>query len=135
MLICSLAVMIYPPLTFSYGNWDTWIYRGLIFLIIACPTGLVMSVPIAFLGGIASAARHGIVVKGGNYLEDLAKADTFIFDKTGTLTGTSADRRACGVPLESSDRPVSERGLSGRDPGNKSLPDAGDPGLRRKCDL
>ena len=86
MLICSLAVMIYPPLTFSYGNWDTWIYRGLIFLIIACPTGLVMSVPIAFLGGIASAARHGIVVKGGNYLEDLAKADTFIFDKTGTLT-------------------------------------------------
>lgn len=86
MLICSLAVMIYPPLTFSYGNWSTWIYRGLIFLIIACPTGLVMSVPIAFLGGIASAARHGIVVKGGNYLEDLAKADTFIFDKTGTLT-------------------------------------------------
>ena len=86
MLICSLAVMVYPPLTFSYGNWDTWIYRGLIFLIIACPTGLVMSVPIAFLGGIASAARHGIVVKGGNYLEDLAKADTFIFDKTGTLT-------------------------------------------------
>ena len=86
MLICSLAVMIYPPLTFSYGNWDTWIYRGLIFLIMACPTGLVMSVPIAFLGGIASAARHGIVVKGGNYLEDLAKADTFIFDKTGTLT-------------------------------------------------
>ena len=86
MLICSLAVMVYPPLTFSYGNWDTWIYRGLIFLIIACPTGLVMSVPIAFLGGIASAARHGILVKGGNYLEDLAKADTFIFDKTGTLT-------------------------------------------------
>ena len=86
MLICALAVMIYPSLTFSYGNWETWIYRGLIFLIIACPTGLVMSVPIAFLGGIASAARHGVVVKGGNYLETLAKADTFIFDKTGTLT-------------------------------------------------
>ena len=86
MLICALAVMIYPSLTFSYGNWETWIYRGLIFLIIACPTGLVMSVPIAFLGGIASAARHGVVVKGGNYLEALAKADTFIFDKTGTLT-------------------------------------------------
>lgn len=86
MLICSLLVMIYPPLTFSYGNWATWIYRGLIFLIIACPSGLVISIPIAFLAGIASAARHGIVVKGGNYLEDLAKADTFVFDKTGTLT-------------------------------------------------
>lgn len=86
MLIGALFVMIYPPLTFSYGNWTTWIYRGLIFLIIACPSGLVISIPIAFLGGIASAARHGIVIKGGNYLEDLAKADTFVFDKTGTLT-------------------------------------------------
>ncbi|MCI9381019.1 MAG: cadmium-translocating P-type ATPase [Dorea sp.] len=86
MLLCSLAVMAYPSLTFSYGNWDTWIYRGLIFLVVACPCGLVLSIPIAFLGGIASAARQGIVVKGRNYLEDLAKADTFIFDKTGTLT-------------------------------------------------
>lgn len=86
MLVCALLVMIYPPLTFSYGNWDTWIYRGLIFLVVACPCGLVMSIPIAFLGGIASAARQGIVIKGGNYLEDLSKADTFVFDKTGTLT-------------------------------------------------
>ena len=86
MLVIALLVMVYPPLTFSYGSWETWIYRGLIFLIVACPSGLVMSVPIAFLGGIASAARQGIVVKGGNYLEDMSKADTFIFDKTGTLT-------------------------------------------------
>ena len=62
MLVLALLVMIYPPLTFSYGNWSTWIYRGLIFLIVACPSGLVMSIPIAFLGGIASAARQGIVV-------------------------------------------------------------------------
>lgn len=55
-------------------------------MIIACPSGLALSIPVAFLGGIASAARHGIVIKGGNYLEDLARADTFIFDKTGTLT-------------------------------------------------
>ena len=82
MLVLAFLVMIYPPLTFSYGNWNTWIYRGLIFLIVACPSGLVMSIPIAFLGGIASAARQGIVVKGGNYLEDIARADTFIFDKT-----------------------------------------------------
>lgn len=86
MLLLAIFVMIYPPLTFSYHNWNIWIYRGLIFLIVACPTALVMSIPIAFLGGIASAARQGIVIKGANYLEDLSKADTFVFDKTGTLT-------------------------------------------------
>lgn len=86
MVLLALFVMIYPPLTFSYHNWNIWIYRGLIFLIVACPTALVMSIPIAFLGGIASAARQGIVIKGTNYLEDLSKADTFVFDKTGTLT-------------------------------------------------
>lgn len=86
MVLLALFVMIYPPLTFSYHNWNIWIYRGLIFLIVACPTALVMSIPIAFLGGIASAARQGIVIKGVNYLEDLSKADTFVFDKTGTLT-------------------------------------------------
>lgn len=86
MVLVALFVMIYPPLTFSYHNWNIWIYRGLIFLIVACPTAFVMSIPIAFLGGIASAARQGIVIKGANYLEDLSKADTFVFDKTGTLT-------------------------------------------------
>ena len=86
ILLCTLVLIVYPSLSFSYGNWDTWIYRGLIFLVIACPCGLVLSIPLAFLGGIASAARQGIVVKGRNYLEDLSKADTFIFDKTGTLT-------------------------------------------------
>lgn len=86
MVLLALFVMIYPPLTFSYHNWNIWIYRGLIFLIVACPTAFVMSIPIAFLGGIASAARQGIVIKGANYLEDLSKADTFVFDKTGTLT-------------------------------------------------
>lgn len=86
MVLLALFVMIYPPLTFSYHNWNIWIYRGLIFLIVACPTALVMSIPIAFLGGIASATRQGIVIKGANYLEDLSKADTFVFDKTGTLT-------------------------------------------------
>lgn len=86
MLLLALFVMIYPPLSFSYGNWNTWIYRGLIFLIVACPTGMALSIPIAFLGGIASAARQGIVIKGGNYIEELAKANVFVFDKTGTLT-------------------------------------------------
>lgn len=86
MFILAILVMAVPPMTFSYGSWHTWIYRGLIFLVVACPCGLVMSIPVAFLGGIASAARQGIVIKGGNYLEGLAKADTFVFDKTGTLT-------------------------------------------------
>lgn len=86
MLLLSIFIMVYPPLSFSYGNWNTWIYRGLIFMVVASPGAIVMSVPIAFLGGIACAARHGILVKGGNYLEDLAKSDIFVFDKTGTLT-------------------------------------------------
>ncbi len=86
MFVCAIVLMLAPPMTFSYGNWDTWIYRGLIFLVVACPCGLIMSVPVAFLGGIAAAARRGVIIKGGNYLENLAKADTFVFDKTGTLT-------------------------------------------------
>ena len=86
MLLLSAFIMVYPPLSFSYGNWNTWIYRGLIFMVVASPGAIVMSVPIAFLGGIACAAKHGILVKGGNYLEDLAKSDIFVFDKTGTLT-------------------------------------------------
>ncbi len=84
--LIALLVMIVPPFTFAPGSDETWIYRGLVVLIAACPAGLVLSTPVAFLGGIASAARQGILVKGGNYLEDLAKTDTFIFDKTGTLT-------------------------------------------------
>lgn len=101
MLVVAFLVMVYPPMTFSYGNWDTWIYRGLIFLIVACPSGLVVSVPIAFLGGIASAARQGILIKGGNYLEDLSKADTFVFDKTGTLTeGVFTVREVKGVSMD-----------------------------------
>lgn len=85
-VLAALLIMVCPPLFIAGTGWDTWIYRGMIVLIAACPTGLILSVPIAFLGGIASAARQGIVVKGGNYLETLAKADTFVFDKTGTLT-------------------------------------------------
>ncbi len=85
-VLVAFFIMVYPPLFITGSSWETWIYRGTIVLIAACPTGLLLSVSIAFLGGIASAARQGIVVKGGNYLEILAKADTFVFDKTGTLT-------------------------------------------------
>lgn len=84
--IIALLVMVVPPITFAPGADETWLYRGLVVLIAACPAGLMLSTPVAFLGGVASAARQGILVKGGNYLEDLARTDTFIFDKTGTLT-------------------------------------------------
>lgn len=68
------------------GDWHTWIYRACSFLVISCPCALVISVPLSFFGGIGAASRHGILVKGSNYLEQLAKVDTFLFDKTGTLT-------------------------------------------------
>lgn len=84
--LASLFIMVCPPLFIAGADWETWVYRGMIVMIAACPAGLVLSVPTAFLGGIAASARQGIVVKGGNYLEMLAKADTFVFDKTGTLT-------------------------------------------------
>ncbi len=86
MVLAAAAVCIVPSLTFSYGNWTTWIYRGLLFLIAVCPGEILICVSLAFLGGIAAAARQGILIKGSNYLENLSRADTFIFDKTGTLT-------------------------------------------------
>lgn len=86
VILAALLVMILPPMLFAWAEQGEWIYRGMIILIAACPAGLILSVPVAFLGGIACAARQGILVKGGNYLEMLAKADTFVFDKTGTLT-------------------------------------------------
>ena len=67
MVLLSVLIMVIPPSTFSYGNWETWIYKGLIFIIVACPCALAVAAPLAFLGGIASAARQGIVVKGGKF--------------------------------------------------------------------
>lgn len=84
--ILALLVMIVPPLTFAPGKDDVWIYRGLVALIAACPVGLIVTTSSSFLGGMACAMKHGVLVKGGMYLESLARATTFIFDKTGTLT-------------------------------------------------
>lgn len=86
IVCCAVLISVIPPLTFAKGQWNDWVYRGMIFLVVACPCALVMSIPIAFFGGIGIAAKRGILVKGGNFLEALAKADTFVFDKTGTLT-------------------------------------------------
>lgn len=68
------------------GNWGEWVNRALTFLVISCPCALVISVPLSFFGGIGGASRCGILIKGGNYLETLAKAEIVVFDKTGTLT-------------------------------------------------
>ena len=67
-------------------SFSEWIYRALNFLVVSCPCALVISIPLGFFGGIGGAAKQGILMKGSNYLEALAKADTFVFDKTGTLT-------------------------------------------------
>ena len=84
VVIVAVLLAVIPPL--FVGEWAEWIHRALIFLVVSCPCALVISVPLSFFGGIGGASRAGILVKGGNYLEVLAKADTVVLDKTGTLT-------------------------------------------------
>ena len=74
-----------PPLL-GLGEWSTWLYRALTFLVISCPCALAVSVPMSFFGGLGGASKLGVLVKGGIYLEALAKLDTVVFDKTGTIT-------------------------------------------------
>ena len=83
----SLLLLLPAPPAFLAGTvWSQWLHRALVFLVISCPCALVISVPLSFFGGIGGASRCGILVKGSNYLEALAHADTVVFDKTGTLT-------------------------------------------------
>ena len=83
--IGALVLAILPPLVLG-GGWLTWISRALTFLVISCPCALVISIPLSFFGGIGGASAKGILVKGSNYLEALAKTGCVVFDKTGTLT-------------------------------------------------
>lgn len=85
----AVLIAVLPPLIISYGDgavWQEWISRALTFLVVSCPCALVISVPLSFFGGIGAASKRGILVKGGNYLEILNKADTLVLDKTGTIT-------------------------------------------------
>lgn len=107
VVLAALLLALIPPLA-GLGSWSMWIQRGLTFLVVSCPCALVISVPLSFFAGIGGASRRGVLVKGSNYLEVLAKCDTVAFDKTGTLTsgkfavvevqpaeGESADRLLC----------------------------------------
>lgn len=94
----AVALALVPPILITIGNglglfgaplqagWSDWIYRGLVFLVTSCPCALVISIPLSFFGGIGGAGKEGILIKGSNYLEALAKVDTVVMDKTGTLT-------------------------------------------------
>lgn len=85
--VCLAALLLFlVPSLFFGGEWAQWGMRALSFLVVSCPCALVISVPLSFFGGIGGASKCGVLVKGSNYLEALAKADTVVFDKTGTLT-------------------------------------------------
>jgi len=93
VVFAAIALAVIPPLwsfvmyqvSFS-ETFATWLYRALMFLVVSCPCALVISVPLTFFGGIGGASRRGILIKGANYMDVLAKIDTVVFDKTGTLT-------------------------------------------------
>ena len=86
----ALALAVLPPvvrlLTGLEGDWSTWLYRALSFLVVSCPCALVISIPLSFFAGLGGASHEGILIKGSNYLETLSKTKTVVFDKTGTLT-------------------------------------------------
>lgn len=88
VVIAALVLAFVPPLFYAdYGTaFATWLYRALTFLVVSCPCALVISIPLTFFCGIGGASHRGILVKGGNYMDALAKAETMVFDKTGTLT-------------------------------------------------
>lgn len=95
-IVCllALAVILVPPLFFG-GEWKDWIFRGLSVLVVSCPCALVISIPLSFFSGIGACSKEGILVKGSNYLEMLAKADTGVFDKTGTITSGKFEYVKC----------------------------------------
>lgn len=96
VVIAALALAIIPP--FFYDNYatafSTWLYRALTFLVVSCPCALVISIPLTFFAGIGGASHKGILIKGGNHMDALAKLSTVVFDKTGTLTHGSFEVEA-----------------------------------------
>ena len=89
VVVGALLLALLPPMVTDIGNaevWREWVTRAMTFLVISCPCALVISVPLSYFGGIGSASRRGILIKGSSYLDALSRCDTVVFDKTGTLT-------------------------------------------------
>ncbi len=86
VFLLALLIIAVPALFVSDYNFDQWLYRGMVFLVIACPCALTISIPLGYFGGIGLASRNGILVKGANFLDIITKIDTVVSDKTGTLT-------------------------------------------------
>ena len=86
VVFVSLAVAFIPPLLITNASHNEWVYRALVLLVISCPCGLVISIPLGYFGGVGKAAKKGILVKGATYLDSLLQVKTIVFDKTGTLT-------------------------------------------------
>ena len=85
VVISAVLLAVIPPLLL-HGEWTEWIHRALVFLVVACPCALVISVPLSFFSGMGGASKRGILIKGSNFVEALSKVGTVVFDKTGTLT-------------------------------------------------
>lgn len=86
VVIIAVILAIIPPLIISGTTFSDWLYRALSFLVVSCPCALVISIPLSFFGGIGGASKIGVLIKGSNYLEQLANTEIIVFDKTGTLT-------------------------------------------------
>ncbi len=82
----AVLIAVIPPLVLPGAAFSQWLYRSLVLLVISCPCALMVSIPLGYFGGIGAASKNGILVKGANYIDALAEADTVVFDKTGTLT-------------------------------------------------
>ncbi len=92
VVACAAALALLPPIILG-GGWGIWLHRALVFLVVSCPCALVISVPLSFFGGIGCASKNGILIKGSNFIEQLAKCHVAVFDKTGTLTKGSFEVR------------------------------------------
>ena len=86
VVFCAAAIAIVPPFIFNFGKFSDWLYRGLILLVISCPCALMISIPLGYFGGIGRGAKMGILIKGAEFIDTLARLKTIVFDKTGTLT-------------------------------------------------